>query len=40
VKDSPQPDAAKKFIAYLESEPATAVFKQFGFIVLTSPPAR
>jgi len=36
LKDAPQPDAAKKFIAYLDSEPATAVFKQFGFVVLLS----
>ena len=38
IKDAPQPDAAKKFIGYLDSDAATAVlFKQFGFIVLTSP---
>jgi molybdate transport system substrate-binding protein len=37
LKDAPQPEAAKKFIAYLDSEAATAVFKQFGFVVLTSP---
>jgi molybdate transport system substrate-binding protein len=36
LKDAQQPDAAKKFIAYLDSEPATAVFKQFGFVVLLS----
>ena len=36
LKDAPQPDAAKKFIAYLDSESATAVFKQFGFVVLLS----
>jgi len=35
LKDAPQPDAAKKFIAYLDSDAATAVFKKFGFIVLT-----
>jgi molybdate transport system substrate-binding protein len=40
LKDAPQPNAAKKFIAYLDSEPATAVFKQFGFIVLASAPAK
>jgi len=40
VKDSPQPEAAKKFIAYLDSEPATAVFKHFGFIVLAEAPAK
>jgi molybdate transport system substrate-binding protein len=37
LKDAPQPEAAKKLIAYLDSEAATVVFKQFGFIVLTSP---
>jgi molybdate transport system substrate-binding protein len=37
LKDAPQPEAAKKFIAYLDSEAATAVFKKFGFVVLTSP---
>ncbi len=36
VKDAPQPEAAKKFIAYLDSELATAVFKKFGFIILSS----
>lgn len=40
VKDSPQPEAAKKFIVYLDSDAATAVFKQFGFIVLSSPPKK
>ena len=37
LKDAPQPEAAKKFIAYLDSDAATTVFKKFGFIVLTSP---
>ena len=37
VKDAPQPAAAKKFIAYLDTDPATAVFKQFGFLVRSSP---
>jgi molybdate transport system substrate-binding protein len=37
VKDAPQPEAAKELVAYLDSEAATAVFKQFGFVVLTSP---
>ena len=37
LKGAPQPDAAKKFIAYLDSDAATAVFKKFGFIMLTSP---
>jgi molybdate transport system substrate-binding protein len=40
LKDSPQPEAAKKFIAYLDSKAAAAVFKKFGFIVLSSPPAK
>jgi molybdate transport system substrate-binding protein len=40
VKDAPQPAAAKKFIAYLDSNAATAVFKQFGFIVQSSSPAQ
>ena len=34
VKDSPQPEAAKKFIAYLEAGEAAKVFREFGFIVL------
>jgi molybdate transport system substrate-binding protein len=33
VKDAPQPDAAKKFLAYLGSDAAAAVFTQFGFMV-------
>ena len=33
VKDSPQPEAAKKFFAFLISEDAAKVFRQFGFIV-------
>jgi len=37
LKDAPQPEAAKKFIAYLDLDATTAVFKKFGFIVLTSP---
>jgi molybdate transport system substrate-binding protein len=37
VKAAPQPEAAKKFITYLDSDAATAVFKQFGFLVLSSP---
>jgi molybdate transport system substrate-binding protein len=40
LKDAPQPDAAKKLIAYLDSDAATTVFKQFGFIVLSSAPAK
>jgi len=38
LKDAPQPEAAKKFAAYLGTGPATAVFGKFGFIVLPSPP--
>ncbi len=40
LKDAPQPDAAKKFIAYLKSNAAAAVFKQFGFIMLSPAPAK
>jgi molybdate transport system substrate-binding protein len=40
LKDAPQPEAAKKFIVYLDSEDATAVFRKFGFIVLSSPPTK
>jgi molybdate transport system substrate-binding protein len=40
VKDAPQPAAAKKFIAYLDSNAAAAVFRQFGFLVKSSPPAQ
>jgi molybdate transport system substrate-binding protein len=40
VKDAPQPDAAKKFILFLDADAATAVFKQFGFIVLPAAPAK
>ncbi len=40
LKDAPQPAAAKKFIAYLDSDSAAVVFKQFGFIVLSSPPSK
>ncbi len=40
IKDAPQPAAAKKFIARLDSAAATTVFKQFGFIVLASAPAK
>jgi molybdate transport system substrate-binding protein len=34
LKDSKQADAAKKFLAYLASEQAAKVFREFGFIVL------
>ncbi len=37
VKDAPQPDAAKKFIAFLDSDAAAAVFQKFGFIARPSP---
>jgi len=40
LKDAPQPEAAKKFLAYLDSPAATAVFKQFGFLVRPSPPVK
>jgi molybdate transport system substrate-binding protein len=40
VKDAPQPEAARKFLSYLDSAKATAVFQKFGFIVLSSSPAK
>jgi len=40
LKEAPQPEAAKKFIAYLEADAAAAVFKQFGFLVWSSPPVK
>jgi molybdate transport system substrate-binding protein len=33
VKESKQPDAAKKFLNYLDSKEAGDIFKQFGFIL-------
>jgi molybdate transport system substrate-binding protein len=33
VKGSKNLEAAKKFLAYLQSEPALAVFKKYGFII-------
>ena len=33
LKDSSQPDAAKKFLAYLSSEEAGQVFLRYGFLV-------
>lgn len=33
VKDSKQPDAAKKFLAYLEAKAAGEVFRNYGFVV-------
>jgi molybdate transport system substrate-binding protein len=40
LKDSPQPEAAGKFIAYLNSDAAATVFKKFGFIVLAPAPSQ
>jgi len=40
VKDAPQPEAAKKFIAFLDSDAAAAMFKKFGFIMLSPSPAK
>jgi molybdate transport system substrate-binding protein len=40
VKDAPQPEAAKKFIAYLTTANTAKVFQQFGFIVLALPSGR
>lgn len=37
VKDSPQPAAAKKFLAFLASAKAAAVFRQFGFLIFAAP---
>jgi molybdate transport system substrate-binding protein len=34
VKESKQPEAAKKFLNYLSSEEAGQIFKRFGFILL------
>lgn len=39
VKDAPQPEAARKFIAYLESPAAAATFRHFGFLVPAVAPA-
>jgi len=40
LQDAPQPAAAKKFLAYLDSSAATAVFKQLGFLVFSSLPSQ
>jgi molybdate transport system substrate-binding protein len=40
LKEAPQPEAAGKFITYLESDAAAAVFKQFSFIVFSPSPAK
>jgi molybdate transport system substrate-binding protein len=37
LKDAPHPDAARRFMAYLGADGATAVFKRFGFIILKAP---
>jgi molybdate transport system substrate-binding protein len=34
VQAAPQPDAAKKFLAYLEGPEAAAIFTSYGFIVI------
>jgi molybdate transport system substrate-binding protein len=36
VKGSPQPEAAKRFLAFLGSDDARRVFRAYGFIVLES----
>lgn len=33
VKESKNPEAAKKFLDYLKSEPALAIFRKYGFII-------
>jgi molybdate transport system substrate-binding protein len=33
VKESKNPEAAKKFLEYLKSEPALAIFRKYGFII-------
>jgi len=33
VAESKQKESAKRFLAYLESEPALAVFKKYGFLI-------
>lgn len=33
VKESKQPEAAKKFLQYLDSDDSTKVFEKFGFII-------
>lgn len=40
LKDAPQPEPAKKFIAYLDSDAAAAVFQNFGFVVRPSTQAK
>ena len=36
VKESKQPEAAKKFLHYLDSDEAAKVFEKFGFIIRKS----
>ena len=33
VKETKNPEASRKFLDYLKSEPALAIFKKYGFIV-------
>jgi molybdate transport system substrate-binding protein len=33
LKESPQPEAARKFLDYLDSDEAAVVFKKFGFLI-------
>jgi molybdate transport system substrate-binding protein len=40
VKDSRNADASKRFLDYLKSEGALAVFKKFGFIILPLKPSK
>lgn len=40
LKDAPQPEAAQKFMAYLNTENAAKVFHEFGFTVLNSKAGR
>jgi molybdate transport system substrate-binding protein len=40
VKEAPQPQAAKKFITHLATEPSAKVFREFGFMVLDAPPGK
>ena len=33
VKETKNPEASRKFLDYVKSEPALAIFKKYGFIV-------
>ena len=33
IKDAPHPGAARKFLDYLDSDPARKTFEKYGFIV-------